>query len=52
MCGRFAQYRTVIEYLATLRADVSDLQTGLETRPLGRYIVTPGTWVLLLDGVG
>lgn len=31
MCGRFAQYRTAIEYLAALRANVSDVRTGLET---------------------
>lgn len=49
MCGRFAQYRTAIEYLEALRADVSDFQTGLETRPIGRYNVAPGTRVLLLN---
>lgn len=43
MCGRFAHYRTAIEYLEALRADVSDFQTGLETRPIGRYNVAPGT---------
>lgn len=49
MCGRFAQYRTALDYLEALRADLADFQTGLETRPLGRYNVAPGSRVLLLN---
>lgn len=49
MCGRFAQYRTAIEYLDALKADVSDFRTGLETQPISRYNVAPGTRVLLLN---
>ncbi|WP_288357077.1 SOS response-associated peptidase family protein [uncultured Pseudomonas sp.] len=49
MCGRFAQYRTAIEYLDALRTDISDFRTGLEPRPISRYSVAPGTRVLLLN---
>jgi len=48
MGGRFAQYRTAIDCLEALGANLADFWTGLETRPLGRYNVAPGSRVLLL----
>jgi len=48
MGGRFAQYRTAINCLEALGANLADFWTGLETRPLGRYNVAPGSRALLL----
>ena len=47
MCGRFAQYRTAIDYIEALKTSV-DFAGGLDPMPIGRYNVAPGTRVQLL----
>jgi putative SOS response-associated peptidase YedK len=47
MCGRFAQYRTAIEYIEALKTPV-EFSGGLDPVPIGRYNVAPGTRVQLL----
>ncbi|WP_413728720.1 SOS response-associated peptidase family protein [Sodalis sp. RH19] len=48
MCGRFAQIDTREKYLESLRPDV-EFVGGLDGEPVGRYNVSPGTRVLLLN---
>ena len=48
MCGRFAQAQTREDYLAYL-ADEADRNIAYDPEPIGRYIVAPGTKVLLLS---
>jgi hypothetical protein len=48
LCGRFAQAQTREEYLAYL-ADEGDRDSAYYSEPIGRYNVTPGTKVLLLN---
>ena len=47
MCGRFAQYRTAVEYLNALRIEVP-VVGGINPEPIGRYNVAPRTRVLLM----
>lgn len=48
MCGCFAQAQTREEYLAYL-SDEGDRDIAYEPEPIGRYNVSPGTKVLLLN---
>ncbi|AWD03989.1 hypothetical protein B8043_25130 [Klebsiella aerogenes] len=48
MCGCFAQAQTREEYLAYL-SDEADRDIAYEPEPIGRYNVSPGTKVLLLN---
>lgn len=47
MCGRFSQHRTAAEYLKALGCEVP-LADALDSTPIGRYNVAPGTRVLIL----
>ncbi|MBB3104280.1 SOS response-associated peptidase family protein [Azomonas macrocytogenes] len=47
MCGRFSQYRAMIDYLEAL-GDAVPLARGLEPEPIGRYNVAPRSKVQLL----
>lgn len=46
MCGRFSQYRTVVEYLDALRYD-KPIRSGIDPEPINRYNVAPRSRVLV-----
>jgi putative SOS response-associated peptidase YedK len=46
MCGRFAQYRTAIEYLEALRYE-KPIEGGIDPEPIGRYNVPPRSRVVV-----
>ncbi|RYM50962.1 SOS response-associated peptidase family protein [Serratia proteamaculans] len=48
MCGRFAQVQTRTDYLDVLASDLEFAST-LDNVPIGRYNVSPGTRVLMLN---
>ncbi|MBF7957365.1 SOS response-associated peptidase family protein [Rahnella victoriana] len=48
MCGRFTQYEPRSHYIDVLAPDKT-FASGIDDIPLGRYNVTPGTRVLLLN---
>lgn len=47
MCGRFAQYQGLADYLRELDAE-QDVISGYDNLPIGRYNVAPGSRVLIL----
>lgn len=47
MCGRFAQYQGLADYLRELDAE-QDVISGYDNVPIGRYNVAPGSRVLIL----
>lgn len=47
MCGRFAQYNSRNDFFDTLGIGPEELTYDAE--PIGRYNVSPGTKVLLLN---
>lgn len=47
MCGRFAQYQGLADYLRELQAE-QDVVSGYDNTPIGRYNVAPGSRVLVL----
>ncbi|HYQ52252.1 MAG TPA: SOS response-associated peptidase family protein [Pseudomonas sp.] len=47
MCGRFAQYQGLADYLRELDAE-QDVISGYDNAPIGRYNVAPGSRVLIL----
>lgn len=49
MCGRFAQYQGLADYLAELSAE-RDVLSGYDNVPLARYNVAPSTKVHMLYG--
>lgn len=49
MCGRFAQYQGLADYLAELNAE-QDVISGYNNVPLARYNVAPSTKVHMLYG--
>ena len=48
MCGRFAQVQTRADYLDYLASEL-EYADALDTVPIGRYNVAPGTHVLLIN---
>lgn len=50
MCGRFAQYQGLVDYLRELDAE-QDVISGYDNAPIARYNVAPGTRVLILHSV-
>lgn len=50
MCGRFAQYQGLADYLRELNAE-QDVISGYDNAPIARYNVAPGTRVLILHSV-
>ncbi|MEX3004248.1 SOS response-associated peptidase family protein [Serratia fonticola] len=48
MCGRFAQVQTRADYLDVLASEL-EVASGLDSVPIGRYNVAPGTRVILLN---
>lgn len=50
MCGRFAQYQGLADYLRELDAE-QDVISGYDNAPIDRYNVAPGTRVLILHSV-
>ncbi|WP_447875149.1 SOS response-associated peptidase family protein [Serratia fonticola] len=48
MCGRFAQIHTRADYLDALASDL-EFASALDTVPIARYNVAPGTHVLLFN---
>ncbi|CAI0699794.1 Uncharacterised ACR, COG2135 [Serratia fonticola] len=48
MCGRFAQIQTRADYLDALASDL-EFASALDTVPIARYNVAPGTHVLLVN---
>jgi putative SOS response-associated peptidase YedK len=51
MCGRFAQYRSMRDYLRELDSE-QDVIGGWEAEPIQRYNVAPSTQVQLLHSTG
>jgi putative SOS response-associated peptidase YedK len=49
MCGRFAQYQGLADYLAELNAE-QDVISGYDNVPIARYNVAPSTKVHMLHG--
>lgn len=49
MCGRFAQYRGLADFLAELNSE-RDVISGYDNVPLARYNVAPSTRVHMLYG--
>ncbi|MDH0729212.1 SOS response-associated peptidase family protein [Pseudomonas sichuanensis] len=47
MCGRFAQYQGLADYLRELQAE-QDVVSGYDNHPIARYNVAPGSRVLVL----
>jgi putative SOS response-associated peptidase YedK len=47
MCGRFTQYRTVVEYLHALRYE-KPIDSGVDPEPIGRHNVAPRSRVLVM----
>lgn len=47
MCGRFAQYQGLADYLRELAAE-QDVVSGYDNQPIARYNVAPGSRVLVL----
>lgn len=47
MCGRFAQYQGLADYLRELQAE-QDVVSGYDNQPIARYNVAPGSRVLVL----
>lgn len=47
MCGRFAQYQGLADYLRELQAE-QDVISGYDNHPIARYNVAPGSRVLVL----
>lgn len=47
MCGRFAQYQGLADYLRELQAE-QDVVSGYDNTPINRYNVAPGSRVLVL----
>ncbi|QXH48589.1 SOS response-associated peptidase family protein [Pseudomonas xanthosomatis] len=47
MCGRFAQYQGLADYLRELQAE-QDVVSGYDNAPIARYNVAPGSRVLIL----
>jgi len=47
MCGRFAQYQGMADYLNELASE-QDIISGYDNEPIRRYNVPPGTRVLIL----
>lgn len=50
MCGRFAQYQGIADYLRELEAE-QDVISGYDNEPIARYNIAPTTRVLILHGV-
>lgn len=48
MCGRFAQVQTRADYLDVLASEL-EVASGQDNVPIGRYNVSPGTRVILLN---
>ena len=51
MCGRFAQYRSMRDYLRELDSE-QDAMSGWEAEPIQRYNVAPSTQVQVLHSTG
>lgn len=51
MCGRFAQYRSMRDYLRELDSE-QDAMSGWEGEPIQRYNVAPSTQVQVLHSTG
>ncbi|WP_419735649.1 SOS response-associated peptidase family protein [Pseudomonas sp. COR18] len=50
MCGRFAQYQGMADYLRELEAE-QDVISGYDNEPIARYNIAPTTRVLILHSV-
>jgi len=50
MCGRFAQYQGMADYLRELEAE-QDVISGYDNEPIARYNIAPTTRVLVLHSV-
>ena len=50
MCGRFAQYQGMADYLRELKAE-QDVISGYDNEPIARYNIAPTTRVLILHSV-
>ncbi|KIH80559.1 SOS response-associated peptidase family protein [Pseudomonas batumici] len=50
MCGRFAQYQGMEDYLRELEAE-QDVISGYDNEPIARYNIAPSTRVLILHSV-
>ena len=50
MCGRFAQYQGMADYLRELEAE-QDVISGYDNEPIARYNIAPTTRVLILHNV-